>query len=504
MRHRRITSTRQASFLETLLLGSGTETPSVEPLEALTTTPVENYPPSTVSPSPDEMADLFDFISALAQSTPTTAPFRTHHKASLETSVEGKATQPGTENQERTASAPREGELEVILRKQEESQSPFLPIVPEWLFQHQPDLLTRIAAIWNSMRECEGLTSLENAERILAPQLVHSLSGSRTHAETGKSLLDCCRDLETLAQRLYGDVTHQANEEISRCVNTMMEHAPRQSYENEEIWIRHVMEAAVQKVLVGHSNSIYPALVLSTLQRPFRDIVRHSLQANELPFPERVLAHAREKGYANTMRESLQTLSRLGLTAQTTMLAWEAAHSGQTQITESTPWIAQRVDGCTVATFEGHAIVDQRVIRFPGYTLLATFDAENRVTRQMTIATPALEQAKQFLWAQGYRGEEEGFALPDHVVKLWGDFCSGRDNGWWYCDMAGRIMVVIPYVLRRRLSYHKPLCRAVAQMQTWGYRFHYDDHTMYFLPAGVDLPVNALNPKEETAKEGEE
>ncbi len=482
MGSRKVISTQQSSFLETLLLGSGTEISSVELNDALTPTPFESPYPSTVSPTPDEMADLFGFISSLVPSTPRTAPINTPHPA---------------------RAATQERELEITSTKPEDSQSSFPPITPQWLLDHFPSHLTRIAAIWNEMRECAGLPSLESAEQILAPRLVTFLKGSCTAEDVEEALIDCCGDLESLTQRLYDDVSHQTNQEISRCVNVLMENALRQPYQDEDVWIRQALEVAARKVLAGQSKSIYSAFVVSTLQRPFRDIVRQSLQANELAFSERVLAQVREKGYAKTMRESLQTLARLGFTSQTVTTAWEAARSGQMD-KAACPWIARRIDGCAAAIVEGYAIVEQRVIRSMGYALLALFDADRRITRQMTIATTALADAKQSLWSQGYCHADEGFTLPDRVVKLWSEFCNGRDNGWWCGDEHGRVMVVMPYMMSRRLGYHKPLSRAVKQMQAWDYRFRYDVNTLYLLPAGVEMAVDALEPKGETEIKGGE
>lgn len=495
MAQRKVISTQQASFLESLILRIEDEATATAAPDTRLLAHEENPQPSIISPAPDEMANLLSFISALAQTPLDATSLRTPYQERDYIVAEERSVQSGTESEENLDSTTREGEPDVSHSKQEEHQPSFLPISPQWLLDHHPDLLVRIAATWNAMRACERLPSFENAEHVLAQQLVYPLSGSHTEGDAEAVLLDCCRDLEKLAQRLYGDVTDQTEQEISRYVSAFVENALRQPYEEKEAWIRQALEAAVRKVLAGQSDRIYSALVVSTLQRPFREIVRRSLEANEIPFPERVLAQAREKGYTNTMRESLQTLARLGLTAQSATLAWQAARSGQTA--SMPPWIARRADGCAAAILEGYAVVEQRVICYPGYALLATFDAEQRVTSQMTITISVLQQAKPSLWAQGYRRDAEGFLLPARVVQLWCDCCRGRDNGWWFGDQAGRVMVVIPYVMRSRLRYHKPLCRAVEQMQVWGYRFRYDDHALYFLPASVDLPSGTPIPTKE-------
>ncbi|MDL1894880.1 hypothetical protein FBQ82_01270 [Anaerolineae bacterium CFX7] len=282
-----------------------------------------------------------------------------------------------------------------------------------------------------------------------------------------------------------------------------MENALRQPYEDEAQWIRQTIEVAVRKCLADPSKQIYTALIGSTLLRPFRDVVLQMLLANETPFPERVLTQVRQNDYAKKMQESLQTLARLGLTAQTTTLAWETARSGQSE-NSLTPWLARRVDGAIAAIWQGHAIVEHRVVRTLGYALLATFNADKHITHQLTIAKDDIERTKQTLLAQGYRCGDTAYPWDNCVVKLWCEFCRGRDSGWWFGDEAGRVMVVIPYLMRRRLSYHKPLCRAVSQMQAWGYRFYYDDHTLYFLPSGVELSDDAFQNVDVAEPEGGE
>lgn len=501
MGQRRRSSKLQLSFLEALVLGIETEPPPLDQPDAPSSAPEENPQSSTDSSSPDEMADLFSFLTALAQTTPNATSFATPRQARTDIVAQDIVIPRGTENQEKDDTTP-EDEPEVIHAKPSESLPASLTISPEWLFDHCPNLLTRIAAIWNVMREHEGLAPLENAEHILAPQLVHRLSGSPTERKAEQALLDCCRALETLAQHLYGDVAHQPNEEVARYVNALMENVLHQPYKDEEPWIRQAMEVAVRKFLAGQSNRIYSAIVVSTLQHPFREIVRELLQANELPFPERVLAQAREKGDVETMRANLQTLARLGLTAQTAALAWEAARHGHTDNGLS-PWIARRVDGCIATILEGFAIVEQRVIRYPGYALLAMFDSEKRATRQMTVATTALEQAKGSLWAQGYRSDVEGYPPPEKVVRLWQEYFDWRERGWWLGDEAGRVMVILPYTAQSSLQVKERLRRAVACMCEWGYRLCYDNSTLYFLPAGVELPASAMviNKEEEDPQE---
>lgn len=435
-------------------------------IETLVPSPLEESNPPVVAPTSDEMADLFGFLSALEKISPDKITLRAQH----------------TERANALAN--------VQENEKDESRAGFGPITPNWLLEHHPDLLARIAGICNSMREFEKLNPHENAEQFVASQLAYGLRGAQTETEVKTELFECCRALERLTNRLYGDVTN-SSDEVARHVDALMENALRQPYEDEAPWIRQAIEVAVRKCLAEPSKQIYTAFVVSTLLRPFRVVVRQLLHANEIPFPEHVLAQVRESDYAKMMRESLQTLARLGLTARTTTLAWETARSGQSE-NSLTPWFARRVDGAIAAIWEGYASVEHRVVRTLDYALFATFDADKHITHQMTIAKGDIERAKQTLLAQGYRCGETAYPRENRVVKLWCDFCRGRDSGWWFGDEAGRVMVVIPYLMRRRLSYHKPLCRAVSQMQAWGYRFYYDDHTLYFLPNGVELPANAL------------
>lgn len=447
-------------------------------IETLVPSSLEESNPPIVAPTSDEMADLFGFLSALEKISPDKITLRAQH----------------TERANALAN--------VQENEKDESRAGFGPITPNWLLEHHPDLLARIAGICNSMREFEKLNPHENAEQFVASQLAYGLRGAQTETEVKTELFECCRALERLTNRLYGDVTN-SSDEVARHVDALMENALRQPYEDEAQWIRQAIEAAVRKCLADPSKQIYTTLVVSTLLRPFRVVVRELLQANEIPFPERVLAQVRENDYAKLMRESLQTVARLGLTAQTMTLAWQAARSGQSEKT-LTPWLARRVDGAIAAIWEGYASVEHRVVRTLGYALLATFDADKHITHQTTIAEDDIERAKQTLLAQGYRCGDSAYPQDNRVVELWCEFCRGRDSGWWFGDEMGRVMVVIPYLMRRRLSYHKPLCRAVSEMQAWGYRFYYDDHTLYFLPSGVELPDDAFRNGDIAEHEGGE
>ena len=475
------TKAKQASFLDVLLLESETDPPPIQLPTITATMSKAPQQPSDLSPTAKEMADLFGFISALEKTSPDKITSKAKH----------------TEQADALANVEANEEIENQAKENDESRSSLGRITPQWLLDNHLASLTRIASIYNSMREFEGLAVQEDAEQLLAAQMAHRFHIAHAETDMEKELSECCRVLEMLTRRLYGDVTNESGDEVNRCTEMLMENALRQPYEDEAQWIRQAMEAAVRKCLTDPSKQIYTACVVSTLLRPFRAVVRELLQANEIPFPERVLAQVRGSDYAKMMRESLQTLARLGLTAQTTTLAWETARSGQSE-NALTPWLARRIDGAIAAIWQGHAIAEHRVVRTLGYALLATFDADKHITHQLTIAKDDIERAKQSLFVQGYRCGERAYPQNNRVVKLWCEFCRARDSGWWFGDEAGRVMVVIPYLMRRRLSYHKPLCRAVSQMQAWGYRFYYDDHTLYFLPAGVELPVDALPFKGET------
>ena len=466
-------------------------------IETLVSAPLEESKPPNIIPTADEIADLFGFLSALEKIKSDKITSRNQYEAqadSLETTDTNRNENGKCENKKNNSHR---------ADNPQELFEPSLSITPQGLLENHLVSLVRIASIYNSMREFEGLAVQENAEQFLAAQIAHRLQDVRAGIDAERELSVFCRVLESLTCRLYGDVRNESKDEVNRCTEKLMENALRQPYEDEAQWIRQAIESAVRKCLADPSTQIYTAFVVSTLLRPFRVVVRQLLQANEIPFPERVLAQVRENDYAKMMRESLQTLARLGLTAQTATLAWQAARTGQSEKT-LTPWIARRVDGAIAAIWEGHAIVEHRVVRTLGYALLATFDADKHITHQMTISEDDIERAKQSLCAQGYRCGDTAYPQDNRVVKLWCEFCRGRDNGWWFGDEAGRVMVVIPYLMRRRLSYHKPLCRAVSQMQAWGYRFYYDDHTLYFLPSGVELPADVFRNVNIAEQEGGE
>lgn len=451
------TRASQASFLDTLLLGSETERTSTE-LSVITPILQDSSQPSNLLATHEEIADLFGFISAVKQLGAKTAAINAKEHIQ---------------------------ESEIRIAEQKEHRR-----TPEWILENCPEQVTRIVAILNLMQDCERMPPLELAEKVFAPQLVRWLDEQRfSDIDRKQALLNCVCNLENFALSLYGDVKSRIGGEISRCVDTLLGSMSHQPYEDENIWIHQAMEVAVRKTLAEQCQSMYTAFVLSTIQRPIREVVHTWLAANQLPFPERVLAQVRERGYAKTIRESLQTLARLGFTAHTMTLAWEAIQSSQTDT--KSPWIAQRADGHSAVILKGHAILESRVVRSLDYAILAMFDPTRRITRQITIEISSIEEAKQSLWTQGYRHGEGGFPPADRVVKLWSDFCRPRDNGWWFGDEAGRVMVVIPYVLKSRLGYHKSLCHAVAQMQAWGYDFRYDQHTLYFIPEGVSLPACA-------------
>lgn len=497
MGQRKITSSRQTTFLELLLLEKESDSVSDALIECLVPAPFEEYSPPNVTPTSDEMADLFSFLSALEKIKSDKLTSQNQYGAQATSSDANGANQTDDDKRVNEKSNSRPSDT-----PQERSQ-PYSSIIPQWLLDNHLASLTRIGAIYNSMRELEGLAVQENAEQFLASQVARWLIASHAETDAERGLTDCHRILEMLSHRLYGDVTNESSEEVNRYTETLMENALRQPYEDEAQWIRQAIESAVRKCLADQSKQIYTAIVVSTLLRSFRDVVQQSLQADKIPFPERVLAQVRESDYVKMMHESLQTLARLGLTAQTTTLAWVSARSGQSEST-LTPWLARRVDGAIAAIWEGYAIVEHRVVRTLGYALLAMFDADKHITRQLTIAEDDIERAKQSLLAQGYRCGEKASPQHNRIVKLWSEFCRGRDRGWWFGDEAGRLVVVIPYMMSRRLTYHKPLCCTVSQMQAWGYRFHYDDHTLYFLPSGVELPADAFRNGDITEHEGGE
>ncbi len=466
-------------------------------IETLVSAPLEESKPPNIIPTADEIADLFGFLSALERIKSDKITLRNPHaEQSNSTEANGTNQGKGENRAEGKNSSP------TFDTKQDEFQ-PSSSIPPQWLVENHHDSLAPIASIYNSMRELEGLAAQENAEQFLAAQLAHQLQVTRSGTDVESELPEGYRVLELLTRRLYGDVTNESRDVIHRYADALMENGLRQPYEDEAQWIRQAIEVAVRKCLADPSKQIYTTFVVSTLLRPFRAVVLQLLQANEIPFPERVLAQVRESDYAKMMRQSLQTLARLGLTAQTTTLAWQDARSGQSENT-LTPWLARRVDGAIVAIWEGHAIIEHRVVRTLGYALLATFDADKHITHQMTIAEDDIERAKQCLLAQGFRCGDRANPQDDRIVKLWCEFCRGRDSGWWFGDEAGRVMVVIPYLMRRRLTHHKPLCRAVSQMHAWGYHFYYDDHTLYFLPSGVELPDDAFQNVAVAEQEGGE
>ncbi len=485
MGQRKVTSSRQTSFLELLLSEKKIDTVSGALIETLVAAPLEESSPPNVTPTTDEIADLFGFLSALEKIKPDKITSRNHHASQADSSEANGANRNEDskwENQKKN-SRPSDTPQELF--------QPSPSITPQWLLDNHRAALVCIESIYNSMRALEGLAMQENTEQFLASQLSHHLHVTHQTTDVEREFSECYRVLEKLTRRLYGDVTNELRE-VNRCTEALMENALRQPYEDEAQWIRQAIQSAVRKCLADPSKQIYTAFVVSTMLRPFRAVVRQLLQANEIPFSKCVLAQVRENDYAKMMRESLQTLARLGLTAQTMTLAWQTARSGQSENT-LTPWIARRVDGAIAAIWEGYAIIEHRVVRTLGYALLATFDADKHITHQITIAEDDIECAKQTLLAQGYRCGETAYPQHNRVVKLWCEFCRGRDSGWWFGDETGRVMVVIPYLMRRRLTYHKPLCRAVSQMQAWGYRFYYDDHTLYFLPVGVELPADAFH-----------
>lgn len=458
MAQRQLTSPQQTSFLEMLLRADESAPASAAFEETIASTPNENFTLPNLSPTTDEMADLFGLISEVKQ---------------LEA------------NKAQTDATQRDQDFTIITVAPEQS-----PLAPEWILKNCHEHVVQIAAVLNSMCESESLPPLEQVENVLASQLENGLGGVFADNQIKQTLQEYAHNLEKFAHSLYGDGTAKC-EEISRSVDALLERMPHQPYEGESIWIRRAMQVAVRKTLAEKSQNIYTALGAATTQRPVREVVRDLLEANQIPFPARVLAQARERDYAKTIRESLQTLARLGFTAQTMTHAWQAVRQGQNDL--PSPWIARRADGCVAVILNGQAILESRVVRSSKHAIVAMFDASKRITRQMTIETSSMEQAKKTLGAQGYRNGEDGLALAERVVKLWSEFCRARDNGWWFGDEQGRVMVVIPYALKRRLGYHKPLCRAVAQMQAWGYRFRYDEHTLYFMPKGVELPAFATS-----------
>lgn len=375
MGQRKITSSRQTTFLELLLSEKESDSVSDTLVQTLVPVPLEEYSSPNVTPTSDEMADLFGFLSALEKIKSDKITAQSPHAAQADSLYTN-----GTNQSEGEEWGNEKDISPTSTAKQKES--PFSSsITPQWILDNHLDSLARIASICNSMREFEGLAAQETAEQFLAAQLTHRLQVARAETDVEMELLACYRVLEALTRRLYGDVTNVSRDKVNRYTETLMENTLRQPYEDEVQWLRQAIEVAVRKCLADQSKQIYTALVVSTLLRPFRVVVRELLQANEIPFPERGLVQVRENNYATMMRESLQTLARLGLTAQTTTLAWQTARSGQSENT-LTPWLARRVDGAIAAIWEGYVIVEQRVVRTLGYALLATFDADKHITHQ--------------------------------------------------------------------------------------------------------------------------
>lgn len=452
---RRNVTAAQGSFLETLFLESETIQPPSE-LSAIPFTASQETEKS-LEAGAKEMDDLFGIIALLKQTTLDVTP----------------------NNLPQEAPTP-----EITIPAQNENH-----LTPEWILDNCQEPLCKIVSTLNSLREFEGLPELEMGENVIALQLSQHLNDLQCYDSAAQVLQNWAHNLELFASRAYGSFQEQVSGETQSDVDALMKNLLHQPYDDEADWIHQALQIAVRKYLAGQAKSIYAALIATVIQRPVRNAVRRALEANQIPFPARVHAELREQEYEKTIRESLQTLARLGLTAQTLSLAWEAVHSGQSET--GSPWIAKRADGSAAIIWRGYAVVESRVIRTLDYAVLALFDARKRVTRQITIEMNALNQAQQSLWAQGFRHGAEGFPIADRVVKLWCEVCRARDTGWWFCDDVGRVMVVIPYILKHRLAHHKPLCCAVAHMQAWGYRFCYDEHTLYFMPQGLSLPEGA-------------
>ncbi|HZQ05875.1 MAG TPA: hypothetical protein VFD70_04795 [Anaerolineae bacterium] len=500
-RRKSLDAPQQASFLEAMLLGiepepTGAELPIAPPKND--TAPVA--PESAASEQ--AVSDLFGFI--LAVSEPNAAkdfwvqspPIEDHVERTAAVLMAADTLQPSV-----PASAVVRGfagendkisnmvESDALLSSAAQT---FLPIAPPWLLEHYPELVARIADVWNVLHEREGLplVSADAVRQYVAALLVRSIGGARSLEYVENELNIYLQDITRLEQRLYGTAPKENAETVQTLVDRLMKYALHERTETVE-WVRGVLEAGVRKMLSGGDRRIYSAIVISALQRLFRLAVRELLEANQFPLSAHVLSHARQNGYRNMMREDLKSLARAGLTMQSASTGWLKALTKE-QEQQELLWKARCGERAAIM-IQGRTVLNERVMEHPESVLIVTFKC-GRAENYYPIQSDDLERAKCLLGAKGFRAEgEEGYPIPENVARLWDDYFSYREYGWWYGDEAGRVIVVIRYNAARKIRNYDRLRRAAAKMQTWGYRLRYTDDALYFLPADVDLP-----PKVET------
>ena len=378
-----------------------------------------------------------------------------------------------------------------------------LLLTPSWLLEHFPELVAPIGDIWNVLREHEGLEPLnvDAAQQNVAALLSNSIGSARASQNVENVSNGWVQDLTRFAQCLYGSAMKQNEETIRTLADRLMQHALRERVEELD-WMRAAVEHGVRKMLTGQSQRIYSAIVVSALQRPFRKAVRELLEANVLPLPAQVLAHARQNGYRNMMREDLQSLAHAGLTLQSATVGWLKAQA-QAEYEQAVLWKARRGESAAIV-IQGYTTLNERVIEHPDSVLIILFKC-GRAEEHYSVPRDDLERAKRLLWAEGFRAEgEEGYPIPENVAQLWEDYFGDREYGWWYGDEAGRVIVVIRYSAARKIRNHERLRRAVAKMQAWGYNLRYSDDALYFLPRGVDLPPKVETDDRDAEQEDEE
>ncbi len=495
-RHKSITASQQGSFLEAMLLGIETETTPVELPAALPRD--DTTPAATESAAPEDAAsDLFGFILALSE--PSLAKDFWVQSPSIGGNVEQTATLLMTVDTLQST-VPTSAIVRAFAGETDGLSNPVtsdallhsatqtsLRITPLWLLEHFPKVVARIADTWNLLRERERLppVNAEAARQRLAAMLVHPHGNARTLEDAENALNHCLQEMTQFAQRLYGSALQENEETLQSLVDRLMKHALREHVEEPEL-VRAALEAGVRKMLTGQSQRIYSAIVVSALQHPFRKAVRELLEANEFALPSQLLAHARQNGYRNVMREALKSLARGGLTAQSASVGWLKAQTKEQEHQELF-WKARGGERAAVI-IQGHTVVNERVIEHPEAVLIVTFNC-GRAENYYPIQREDFERAKRLLWAKGYRAEEEeGYPIPENVARLWEEYFSDREYGWWYGDEAGRVIVVIRYSAARKIRNHDRLRGAAAKMQTWGYSLRYTDDALYFLPADVDMP----------------
>lgn len=501
MASRKVKSPQQASFLEAMLLGIEPEPTRVELPVA---PPKNNTAPvaSESAASEQAVSDLLGFI--LAVSEPNAAkdfwvqspPIEDHVERTaavlmtadtLQSSVPASAIVRGFagENDKISNMVESDGLLPSVAQT-------FLPTAPAWLLEHYPELVARIADVWNVLHGGEGLplVSGDAVRQHVAALLERSIGGARSLEDVENELNDCLRDLTRLEQRLYGSTPKENAETVQTLVDRIMKYALYEHTETVE-WVRGVFEAGVRKMLCGEARGIYSAIVISALQRPLRVAVGELVEANKLPLPAQVLSHARQNGYRNMMREDLKSLAHAGLTMQSASTGWLKAQTKEQELQELL-WKARRGERAAIM-IQGRTVLNERVMEHPESVLIVTFKC-GRAENYYPIQRDDLERAKRLLGAKGFGAEgEEGNPIPENVARLWDDYFSYHEYGWWYGDEAGRVIVVIRYNAARKIRNYDRLRRAAAKMQTWGYRLRYTDDALYFLPTDVDLP-----PKVET------